>query len=100
MMGMSAGFSSIFGTPIAGAIFGFEVLFIGTIVYDALLPCLVAAVVGYYTAFLLGVTHTHYFYLESLNRYGAASFAEVEIKIRFVLNWIFTKYIVTIYITL
>jgi H+/Cl- antiporter ClcA len=26
MMGMSAGFSSIFGTPIAGAIFGFEVL--------------------------------------------------------------------------
>ena len=67
MMGMSAGFSSIFGTPIAGAIFGFEVLFIGTLVYDSLLPCLVAAVVGYYTALLLGVTHTHYFYLESLN---------------------------------
>lgn len=64
MMGMSAGFSSIFGTPIAGAIFGFEVLFIGTLVYDALLPCLVAAVVGYYTAFLLGVIHPHYFFIE------------------------------------
>lgn len=65
MMGMSAGFSSIFGTPIAGAIFGFEVLFIGTLVYDALLPCLVAAVVGYYTALLLGVSHPHYFYMEA-----------------------------------
>lgn len=67
MMGMSAGFSSIFGTPIAGAIFGFEVLFIGTLVYDALLPCLVAAVAGYYTALLLGVHHSSYFYMESLN---------------------------------
>lgn len=64
MMGMSAGFASIFGTPIAGAIFGFEVLFIGTLVYDALLPCLVAAVIGYYTALLLGVSHPHYFYME------------------------------------
>jgi H+/Cl- antiporter ClcA len=64
MMGMSAGFSSIFGTPIAGAIFGFEVLFIGMLVYDALLPCLVAAIVGYYTAILLGVVHPHYFFME------------------------------------
>lgn len=64
MMGMSAGFSSIFGTPIAGAIFGFEVLFIGTLVYDALLPCLIAAISGYYTALLLGVSHPHYFFME------------------------------------
>lgn len=59
-MGMSAGFASIFGTPIAGAIFGFEVLFVGTIVYDSLLPCLVAAIAGYYTALLLGVVHATY----------------------------------------
>lgn len=64
MMGMSAGFSSIFGTPIAGAIFGFEVLFIGMIVYDAILPCLVAAIVGYYTALLLGVVHPRYFFID------------------------------------
>jgi H+/Cl- antiporter ClcA len=75
MMGMSAGFASIFGTPIAGAIFGFEVLFIGTLVYDALLPCLVAAIVGYYTSLLLGVVHPHYFYLEipSVNVSGLLS---------------------------
>lgn len=63
MMGMSAGFASIFGTPIAGAIFGFEVLFIGTLLYDALLPCLFAAVAGYYTTVLLGVIHPHYFFM-------------------------------------
>ena len=67
MMGMSAGFASIFGAPIAGAIFGFEVLFIGTLVYDALLPCLVAAIAGYYTAILLGVIHPHYVFMEIPN---------------------------------
>ncbi len=67
MMGMSAGFASIFGTPLSGAIFGFEVLFIGTLVYDALLPCLLAAIAGYYTAFLLGVTHSYYFHIETLS---------------------------------
>lgn len=67
MMGMSAGFASIFGAPIAGAIFGFEVLFIGTLVYDALLPCLVAAIAGYYTALLLGVIHPHYLFMEIPN---------------------------------
>ena len=64
MMGMSAGFASIFGAPIAGAIFGFEVLFIGTLVYDALLPCLVAAIAGFYTTVLLGVTQVPYFHME------------------------------------
>lgn len=59
-MGMSAGFASVFGAPIAGAIFGFEVLFIGTLVYDSLLPCLVAAIVGYYTALVLGVHHAQF----------------------------------------
>ena len=61
MMGMSAGFASIFGAPITGAIFGFEVLVVGILVYDTLLPCLVASIVGYYTASLLGVVHIPYF---------------------------------------
>ncbi len=64
MMGMSAGFASVFGAPISGAIFGFEVLFIGTLVYDALLPCLVAAIAGFYTTVLLGVVHVPYFHME------------------------------------
>jgi H+/Cl- antiporter ClcA len=39
MAGISAGFASVFGTPLAGAIFGLEVLAIGRLRYDAILPC-------------------------------------------------------------
>ena len=38
MAGISAGFGSVFGTPLAGAIFGLEVLAIGKVRYDALVP--------------------------------------------------------------
>jgi H+/Cl- antiporter ClcA len=60
MAGISAGFASIFGTPLAGAIFGLEVLAIGRLRYDALLPCMVAAIVAEQIGQLLGVQHTHY----------------------------------------
>jgi H+/Cl- antiporter ClcA len=57
--GISAGFASVFGTPIAGAIFGVEVLFVGSILYDVLLPSFVAGIVGYRVATALGVTYFH-----------------------------------------
>lgn len=60
MGGISAGFASVFGTPLAGAVFGLEVLAIGRLRYDAILPCFVAAVVGDLVPPLLGVHHTHY----------------------------------------
>lgn len=60
MAGISAGFASIFGTPLAGAIFGLEVLVIGRLRYDALLPCFTAAIVADQVATLWGVHHTHY----------------------------------------
>lgn len=64
MAGISAGFASVFGTPLAGAIFGLEVLAIGRLRYDALLACLVAAVAGDQVCLLwnavLGIHHTHY----------------------------------------
>jgi H+/Cl- antiporter ClcA len=58
--GIAGGFGSVFGTPIAGVIFGLEVVCIGSIEYDALLPALVAAIVGDRVTRGLGVTHTHY----------------------------------------
>lgn len=67
MMGMSAGFASVFGTPMAGAIFGIEVLFIGLLTYEALLPCMISAVIGFYTTMILGITHPHYLSFESPN---------------------------------
>lgn len=60
MAGISAGFASVFGTPLAGAIFGLEVLAIGRMRYDALFPCVVAAVVADQVGLAWGVHHTQY----------------------------------------
>ncbi len=57
--GISGGFASVFGTPIAGAIFGIEVLFVGSIRYDVLLPSFVAGIVSYQVSSWLGIG---YFY--------------------------------------
>jgi H+/Cl- antiporter ClcA len=57
--GISAGFASVFGTPIAGAIFGIEVLFIGGIMYEVLLPTFIAGVMSYQVSSSLGIS---YFY--------------------------------------
>jgi len=60
MAGISAGFASVFGTPLAGAVFGLEVLAIGRLRYDALFPCMIAAIVADQVGLLWGVQHTHY----------------------------------------
>jgi len=58
--GISAGFATVFGTPIAGAIFGVEVLIIGVILYDVLLPSFIAAFAAFTTAQFLGIEYTYY----------------------------------------
>jgi H+/Cl- antiporter ClcA len=60
MAGISAGFASVFGTPLAGAVFGLEVLAIGRLRYDAIFPCMVAAIVADQVGLLWGAHHTHY----------------------------------------
>jgi H+/Cl- antiporter ClcA len=60
MAGISAGFASVFGTPLAGAVFALEVLAIGRMRLDALLPCVIAAVVADQVGLLWGVQHTPY----------------------------------------
>lgn len=57
--GISAGFSTVFGTPIAGAIFGVEVLFVGGLLYEVLLPSFVAGIVGYQVSSALGTMYFH-----------------------------------------
>ncbi|UQZ37719.1 voltage-gated chloride channel protein [Paenibacillus sp. PK3_47] len=61
MCGISGGFGSIFGTPLAGTIFGLEVIAVGMISHKALLPCFVASFTGDLVASRLWrVHHTHY----------------------------------------
>jgi H+/Cl- antiporter ClcA len=60
MCGIAAGFGSVFGTPLTGAIFAMEVLVIGRLQYEALIPVLVASVVGDATCAAWGVHHTVY----------------------------------------
>lgn len=58
--GISAGFAAVFGTPIAGSIFGVEVLFVGAILYEVLLPSFIAGITSFQIAKALGVTYfTH-----------------------------------------
>ncbi|GAA3962199.1 voltage-gated chloride channel family protein [Hymenobacter antarcticus] len=64
--GMSAGFASVFGTPLAGAVFGLEVYLLGSIRYDAILPSFLAAVVADLVTRAWGVGHTPYPTLEAL----------------------------------
>ncbi len=60
MAGIAAGFSSVFGTPLAGAVFGLEVLAIGRLRYDALLPCVAAAIVADAVCRWWGIHHPLY----------------------------------------
>jgi H+/Cl- antiporter ClcA len=58
--GVSAGFSSVLGTPIAGAIYGVEMLAIGRIRHDFLFPGIVAGVTAFEVSRWLGVPYPAY----------------------------------------
>jgi H+/Cl- antiporter ClcA len=64
LAGMSAGFASLFGTPLAGAVFAFEVLTparLRSFAWPAAIwPCLAAAFLGDQVGLWWGVQHTHY----------------------------------------
>jgi len=60
MCGISSGFSSVFGTPLAGTIFGLEIATLGTMNYSGLIPCFTAAFVGNLVTEILGIHHSHY----------------------------------------
>ena len=60
VMGISAGFAAVFGTPLAGAIFALEVLVLGRIRYEAILPSFLVAVIANYTCKAWEVVHTKY----------------------------------------
>lgn len=64
--GVAGGFGSVFGTPIAGTVFGLEFIVLGRLKYEALVPALIASVVGDLVTRSLGVTHAAYRVPEAL----------------------------------
>lgn len=58
--GISAGFSAVFGTPIAGAIFGIEVIYVGSLLYEVMLASFIAGIVSYQIATFFGITYGQY----------------------------------------
>ncbi|HVU33826.1 MAG TPA: DUF190 domain-containing protein [Opitutaceae bacterium] len=73
LAGVAAGFGSVFGTPLTGAIFALEVVVVGRVQYDALIPVLVASVVGDFTCGAWGIHHTEYHiaFADSTARFAA-----------------------------
>ncbi|HEX7387183.1 MAG TPA: chloride channel protein [Castellaniella sp.] len=68
--GVSAGFASVFGTPIAGAIYGVEMLIIGRIRHDFLFPALIAGVTSFQVSQFMGIPYEYFF------MHGVAAFSE------------------------
>ena len=60
ILGISAGFASIFGTPLAGALFALEVLYFSKINFKSIVLSFFAAYAAYFTVELWQVKHTHY----------------------------------------
>lgn len=59
--GMAAGFGSVFGTPLAGAVFGLEVFIIGKMSYEAIFPSFLSSIIAdEVTRNWWGVTHSVY----------------------------------------
>ncbi|MDN3669455.1 voltage-gated chloride channel family protein [Echinicola jeungdonensis] len=60
-LGVAAGFASVFGTPLAGAIFALEWLIVGRVRYEAILPAFLGAYVADYACEgIWAVHHTPY----------------------------------------
>nr|WP_315164598.1 voltage-gated chloride channel family protein [uncultured Flavobacterium sp.] len=60
ILGISAGFSSVFGTPLAGALFALEVLYFSKISYKSIPLSFLTAYIAYFTVEFWQVKHTHY----------------------------------------
>ncbi len=60
LMGISAGFASVFGTPLAGAVFALEIMLFQHHKKYAIVPVLLSGYVAHYVCLSWGATHTHY----------------------------------------
>ncbi|CAN5405167.1 voltage-gated chloride channel family protein [soil metagenome] len=79
MCGISGGFSGVFGTPLAGTVFGMEMLAVGGMRYEALIPCLIAAIASNWIVQELGVAHAHYVFATPAPAYAIGIISKIVI---------------------
>lgn len=58
--GIAGGFGSAFGTPLAGTFFAMEVISLGKMKYEAIIPAFTASFVGHLVTSGIGVEHEHH----------------------------------------
>lgn len=75
--GIAAGFGSVFGTPLAGAIFAIEVLVVGRLQFRWLAPALTASLMAHLTCLWLGAQHTNYTILSPVKLLDVSLLAKV-----------------------
>jgi H+/Cl- antiporter ClcA len=60
VLGISAGFASVFGTPLAGALFALEIVLFSKINFKSSVLSFVVAYIAYFTVEFWKIKHTHY----------------------------------------
>ncbi|MGL4582453.1 MAG: chloride channel protein [Flavobacterium sp.] len=78
LMGVSAGFASVFGTPIAGIFFAFELMLFKKFNTKAILPVIITAYISHYICILWGINHTVYT-VDVLPSYSLTTLASISL---------------------
>lgn len=60
VIGISGGFASVFGTPLAGAVFAIELLYFSRISFKSIIPSFLTAYIAFYTVEIFHIPHTIY----------------------------------------
>ena len=60
ILGISAGFASVFGTPLAGALFALEIIYFSRITFRSIVLSFLVAYIAYFTVEFWEIEHTHY----------------------------------------
>lgn len=78
MCGMSASFSALFGTPMAAAIFAIEMISVGVMYYNALMPCVISSLVAHGIALMFGI-HKESFLITEFPGFNHISAVKISI---------------------